>query len=522
MSVAAQVTNEALNAGAHPAVLALAQKMLGVKDYIGWCQSFVEKMGGTTSGASAIQAWQNAQNKVTGTQGMQPGDLVYFSPNQGNGQDGHTGIYCVDFETEILSTRGWLKYNEVKLSDKVASYNFDTDSLSWQKPSAINVFEYEGPMIKAGREQSFSMLVTPDHKVIWTIKHDKEHRLKRITKASEMFSQKKVGASRRKIPVAAKWEFKGKECTYEDGLRLGWFLSEGWWSHRNRKSPDLGLNQSLIVNYDKCKQIKKLFNDDNKYTITENSEYLNVYIKVKGHSFFAKWGKEKNPNLEILNKWSDEALKGCYEGLLNGDGDTSRNYKNARLFQKDGTIADFFQALCIRLGKRANIRPQRIHPGMITVYVHNKWLWADAGTPEIVKYKGIVWCPTTETGFWLARRNGSPFITGNSGNNQFISATDSGIMNNDLQNWQTATGQRLLGYVPQGARQAQNPTQNSTQTQQTQQPKPAPVSYNPIPLQNTQAPQATQSAPVAQGVSAQNPLSTQNPLAGNPLTKGIL
>jgi hypothetical protein len=94
MSAVSQITNEALNAGAHPAVLALAQKMLGQKDYIGWCQSFVEKMGGTTSGGTAYQAWQNAQNKVTGTKGMQPGDLVYFSPNQGNNNDGHTGIYA--------------------------------------------------------------------------------------------------------------------------------------------------------------------------------------------------------------------------------------------------------------------------------------------------------------------------------------------------------------------------------------------------------------------------------------------
>src|ERR1035437_8093444 len=68
--------------------------MLGQKDYIGWCQAFVRSVGGTTSGASAYQAWQNAGNKVTGTQGMQPGDLVYFSPNQGNNNDGHTGVYA--------------------------------------------------------------------------------------------------------------------------------------------------------------------------------------------------------------------------------------------------------------------------------------------------------------------------------------------------------------------------------------------------------------------------------------------
>lgn len=91
-----KATEQALGAGANPMILALAKQMLGKKAYVGYCQAFVRQMGGTTQGASAIQAWNNAQNKVQGTQGMQPGDLVYFSPNQSNQGYGHTGIYSGD------------------------------------------------------------------------------------------------------------------------------------------------------------------------------------------------------------------------------------------------------------------------------------------------------------------------------------------------------------------------------------------------------------------------------------------
>jgi len=94
MATVAQATENALVAGASPLVLALAQKMLGKKEYIGYCQRFVQKMGGTTSGGSAIQAWQNAQNKVQGTQGIQLGDLVYLSANQSNKGFGHAGVYA--------------------------------------------------------------------------------------------------------------------------------------------------------------------------------------------------------------------------------------------------------------------------------------------------------------------------------------------------------------------------------------------------------------------------------------------
>lgn len=86
-------TQQALQAGASPLVLSLAKKMLGKKEYIGYCQRFVERMGGTTQGVSAIDAWNRSQNKVQGTQGIQSGDLVYFSPNQSNQGYGHTGVY---------------------------------------------------------------------------------------------------------------------------------------------------------------------------------------------------------------------------------------------------------------------------------------------------------------------------------------------------------------------------------------------------------------------------------------------
>lgn len=107
-----KATEQALSAGANPLVLALAQKMLGKKEYIGYCQRFVRQMGGTTQGASAIQAWNNAQNKVQGTQGIQAGDLVYFSPNATNEGFGHTGIYSGD-NRYISATNSGVLENDI-------------------------------------------------------------------------------------------------------------------------------------------------------------------------------------------------------------------------------------------------------------------------------------------------------------------------------------------------------------------------------------------------------------------------
>lgn len=69
---------------------------LGSQAFNDMCQKFVEQMTLGHSGVypSAIAAWNaNAPKAYSGLQGANPGDIVYFSPNAGNGNNGHTGIY---------------------------------------------------------------------------------------------------------------------------------------------------------------------------------------------------------------------------------------------------------------------------------------------------------------------------------------------------------------------------------------------------------------------------------------------
>lgn len=78
------------------AIISAAAKHLGTQNFNNFCQAFVEKVtkGKTGIYPSAITAWQQQQNKaVSGTRGMKPGDVIYFSPNASNQGYGHTGIY---------------------------------------------------------------------------------------------------------------------------------------------------------------------------------------------------------------------------------------------------------------------------------------------------------------------------------------------------------------------------------------------------------------------------------------------
>jgi hypothetical protein len=82
-----------------PADVTKAVNDTGDQSYNGWCQAFVEQVTGVKpqgDSSSAVNAWNSfAKNgqAVPSTQGMKAGDLVYFSPNASNNNDGHVGIY---------------------------------------------------------------------------------------------------------------------------------------------------------------------------------------------------------------------------------------------------------------------------------------------------------------------------------------------------------------------------------------------------------------------------------------------
>jgi len=111
----ATATTQAIQSGANPLSLAIAKKQLGDREYIGYCEKFVEQVTKGTTGIypSAIDAWNQQQDKaVTGLDGVQPGDPVYFAPDSSNQGYGHTGIYAGDNQF-VSATDNGIQQNDL-------------------------------------------------------------------------------------------------------------------------------------------------------------------------------------------------------------------------------------------------------------------------------------------------------------------------------------------------------------------------------------------------------------------------
>ena len=82
-----------------------------------------------------------------------------------------SGANCVDFETEALTQRGWVKGPDLLMSDTLLTKNATTGALEWQQPTAINLFpNYEGPLVELSSTR-FSAVTTPDHR--WLVNDHK-------------------------------------------------------------------------------------------------------------------------------------------------------------------------------------------------------------------------------------------------------------------------------------------------------------------------------------------------------------
>lgn len=78
---------------------------------------------------------------------------------------GHRGNwrgYCCDENTEALTQRGWLTYNEITENDIILSFNGE---MIWSKIKSIFKSQYIGPMIKLTTDD-IDTLITPEHKIV--------------------------------------------------------------------------------------------------------------------------------------------------------------------------------------------------------------------------------------------------------------------------------------------------------------------------------------------------------------------
>jgi len=327
---------------------------------------------------------------------------------------------CVDTETEILTRRGWRRWFELQSGQLVSGFNIQTGLLEWQPLDRVVSYEVQKqPMIKVGN-RDLDMLLTPNHRCVVRSRTKKET----ITKDYQIVGANKLN-SRRYIPVASEWDKQNFVVRHQYihpafAEICGWLLSDGHIIHDKY----IGISQSLEVNKHKCGRIKSRLNilraDYKEHIATREyngKPYRMMNLTIKGWvaDKFLEIFPLKNIPGDIMD-WSDRALGALLRGFIGGDGH-KRDDGRTVIVQKDYDRISMLQAIAVKLGYTARLTRRK--GGTWNLFLTNRTYRGLRGTngkgTTITKelYSGIVWCPQTPLNTFVARRNGSVFITGN-------------------------------------------------------------------------------------------------------------
>jgi hypothetical protein len=196
---------------------------------------------------------------------------------------------------------------------------------------------------------------------------------------------------------------------------MGWVAAEGWY-----QGPRVLLSQSLDVNAANVAAIDRLIPD------ALRTERKRVY---KGEPWTeVQW--RLGPLASLIQRempgkllpWylvlaTAEERRAVLEAFIDGDGHR-RPDGRIGVFQKHRHNLDVLQAVAVTLGYKTTLRESA---GRFVLYLteggRSVTLRGTAGVGSKVRrehYTGTVWCPATGTGTFIARRNGSVFVTGNS------------------------------------------------------------------------------------------------------------
>jgi hypothetical protein len=326
---------------------------------------------------------------------------------------------CLSMDTEILTKKGWKKYEEIKEGDIIPSLNLYSEILEWDKVK--KVVENDKDNFINVKTKNVDMELTENHDVVF---HNLSLGLEK-TKAIDCLKKRNM-----KIPVAGNMFFKGLGISNELSELIGWIISEG--SFCQRKEKDIyGIR--IFQRKSNSNQIRDLLNklkinftesernDKGRKSIRgktyETKENIIVFYLPKEETLpLLKYFNGKNFSKESMDKMNQEEFYHCLLGLCKGDG-CIRHNKGMTYYTGDKNLANNVQTMCVLRGWRCNLSERRNKSFDLGIHF-SKFINVNGGIQQSAKKinkKAPSWCIQTNNTTLIARRNGKTFITGNSG-----------------------------------------------------------------------------------------------------------
>lgn len=342
---------------------------------------------------------------------------------------------CLLPSSQALSkTKGWVNYEDLKVGDEILAFNRDTGESEWQKVERVNVFDYDGDMVRL-KTKHLDVLSTPDHRWVVT-KPNKISKLDNteVLTSEELYNSDKPYA----IPIRAPHNNQVK-ARYSDAYVafLGWYLTDGHLKNGNI----VRICQSNTANPHKVDIIDSIMEElDVEFSRREKNQ---VVWEIRDPGFVYKLNRlvpERKLNMKLLTRLTNSQLSILLENMRLGDGwsvwatgdktqgellqalvvlcnNTSSMYE----LSHEGDISYFKDKKPSKYGQefvRATKTSYGVKFSNFRKSVNTKNTYNSENNLTKEKYVGKVWCPTVKSGAFFTRVIGEDeryrtLITGN-------------------------------------------------------------------------------------------------------------
>lgn len=314
-----------------------------------------------------------------------------------------TGRFCLTGDHEVLTDKGWIRLDEWR-GGRIACWNPNGEAVSFQKANALN-FPYKGLMYEYC-DKRISQISTPEHKMYvkrryggeWMVDTVENMECYRPSIPFTGYRQTTSGMEHSILRVLVMVQADG--CFADDGSVL------------------LGFTKLRKV--ERCKMLLRAAGITFTYRVYEENPRPRHQFKIISRNVPLWLRIFRN---KTFDTWLfDESADVFFDELVYWDG--YRSAKNSIQYVTcNKQNADIVQAFAHITGRAAQLKVKdrrEEHPKWSVAYVLDIWLTPKnchevRNKPKKFQFDGTVYCAETSTGFFLVRRNGRVWVTGNSG-----------------------------------------------------------------------------------------------------------
>ncbi|MDE7120877.1 MAG: hypothetical protein K2O42_01795, partial [Oscillospiraceae bacterium] len=314
-----------------------------------------------------------------------------------------TGRFCLTGDHEVLTENGWCRLDNWR-GGYIACWTPNGETVSFQKANALS-FPYSGEMYEYS-DKRISQISTPDHKMYVKQRYDKPWTIDTVENMTKYrpsipftgYRQVNSGMEHNKLRVLVMIQADG-HYTQDGCIKLGFTkLRKVERCKRLLRLVDIPFTYKT---YDEAKKVRHQF--------TIASRDVPIWLRLFKNKTFGTW---------LFNESADV----FFDELVYWDG-----YQSAKNSIQYATCnkqnADIIQAFAHISGRAAQMRvrvSREEHPNWNDAYYLDIWLTPKncheiRNKPTVSHFDGTVYCAETKTGFFLVRRNGKVWVTGNSG-----------------------------------------------------------------------------------------------------------